>query len=165
MEMIRHTTGAAVTPSQTCSNKMKGHRNSKPSASGWPLNLVLSADRMELGALLFCSRGFKQLSCSTSLTAPLWLVSRGLSHSQLSRVPQPQDKHLEAGMRCSSRQEPETRAASTCIHTQRQSPAVQPPSSAKPGESNSQDLPFTPRCHLTFHLSTAHAGLHDTPRV
>lgn len=117
--MIRHTTGAAVTPSQTCSNKMKGHRNSKPSASGWPLNLVLSADRMELGALLFCSHGFKQLSCSTSLTAPLWLVSRGLSRSQLSRVPQPQDKHLEAGMRCSSRQEPETRAASTCIHTQR----------------------------------------------
>lgn len=154
--MICHTTGAAVTPSQTCNNKMKGHRNSKPSASGWPLNLVLSADRMELGALLFCSCGFKQLSCSTSLTAPLRLVSRGPSCSQLIRVPRPQDKHLEAGMRCSSRREPETRAVSTwCIHAQR---GRAPPCSAKPGESSRQDLPFTPHCHLAFHLSAPHVA-------
>lgn len=53
MEMICHTPGAAVTPSQTRSNKTRGHRNSKPSASGWPLCL---SD----GLLLFsCSHGFK----------------------------------------------------------------------------------------------------------
>lgn len=53
METICHTAGAAVPPSQTCSNQTTRHRNSKPSAPRWPLNPTCSA---ELGVL--CSYGF-----------------------------------------------------------------------------------------------------------
>lgn len=94
METICHTTGAAVTPSQTRSNQTRGHSNRKPSASRWPPSLVRLADRKKSGVSLFSrsyglNQGAAELSRQSkrpSLVSPLSVVPASLGHRRRTNI-------------------------------------------------------------------------------